>query len=157
MSTYFPRASELGQSWYVVDADGVVLGRLAARVAGLLRGKDNPRYTPFLSTGEHVVVINAAKVKITGQKLRDKQYHHFTGYPGGLKTLLMRDRMAKHPERVVQDAVEGMLPKNRHGQHLARHLWVYAGASHPHAAQLPKPVRPVKARAAQAAPETEAR
>lgn len=148
MSTYFPRAAELGQSWYVVDAEGVVLGRLAARVARLLRGKDNPRFTPFLSTGEHVVVINAAKVKITGQKLRDKEYHHFTGYPGGLKTQRLRDRMAQHPERVVQDAVEGMLPKNRHGQHLARHLLVYAGASHPHAAQQPQPAQLVKVRAA---------
>ncbi|MGH9490271.1 MAG: 50S ribosomal protein L13 [Terriglobales bacterium] len=146
MSTYFPRAAELGQSWYVVDADGVVLGRLAARVARLLRGKDNPRYTPFLSTGEHVVVINAAKVRITGQKLRDKEYHHFTGYPGGLKTQRLRDRMARQPERVVQDAVEGMLPKNRHGEHLAGHLLVYAGEQHPHAAQKPQTVRLVKAR-----------
>lgn len=148
MSTYFPRAAELGQSWYVVDAEGVVLGRLASRVARLLRGKDNPRFTPFLSTGEHVVVINAAKVKITGQKLQDKLYHRFTGYPGGLRTQQMRHRMAVHPERVVQDAIEGMLPKNRHGKHLADHLHVYAGAQHPHAAQKPQPARLVKSRAA---------
>ncbi|MGH9535052.1 MAG: 50S ribosomal protein L13 [Terriglobales bacterium] len=148
MSTYFPRAAELGQSWHVVDAEGVVLGRLAARVARLLRGKDNPRYTPFLSTGEHVIVINAAKVKVTGQKLQNKEYHHFTGYPGGLKTRLLRDRMAAHPERVVQDAIEGMLPKNRHGKHLAEHLHVYASGQHPHAAQQPQPARLVKSRPA---------
>lgn len=138
MSTYFPRASELEAKWYVVDAEGQVLGRLAARVARLLRGKDNPRYTPFLSTGEHVVIINAAKVKITGQKLAAKEYHHFTGYPGGLKTRSLRDRMSRQPEEVVRDAVEGMLPKNRLGKHLARQLRIYRDDKHPHAAQQPQ-------------------
>lgn len=138
MSTYFPRAAELAAKWYVVDADGMVLGRLASRVARLLRGKENPAYTPFLSTGEHVVVINAAKIKLTGQKLAAKEFHHFSGYPGGLKTRTLRERMSKHPEAVVRDAIEGMLPNNRLGKHLARRLRVYRDAQHPHAAQMPQ-------------------
>lgn len=138
MSTYFPRAKELDQKWYVVNADGQVLGRLAARVARLLRGKDNPRYTPFMDTGEHVVIINAAKVKITGQKLEAKEYHHFTGFPGGLKTQSLRNRMASRPEDVIRAAVEGMLPKTRLGKHLARKLRIYRDEKHPHAAQQPE-------------------
>jgi large subunit ribosomal protein L13 len=148
MSTYFPSSKTTEPRWYLVDASDQVLGRLAARVAGLLRGKDNPRYTPFMSTGEHVVVINAAKVRFTGQKLDDKLYHHFTGTPGGLKTRSLRDRMGKHPEEVVRDAVEGMLPKSRLGKQLGAKLKVYPGAEHPHAAQQPQAVTLTKARAA---------
>lgn len=138
MTTYFPQAKDIAPKWYVVDADGEVLGRLAARVARLLRGKDNPRYTPFLDLGEHVVVINAAKVKITGDKLTAKKYHHFTGYPGGLKTAGMRERMASAPEGVIRDAVEGMLPKTKLGKSLAGKLRVYRDHQHPHAAQTPE-------------------
>lgn len=144
MSTYFPSAKELETKWYLVDADGLALGRLAARVARLLRGKDHPHFTPYMDTGEHVIVINAAKVKITGQKLATKEYHHFTGFPGGLKTRSMKDRMATHPEDVIRDAVEGMLPKNRLGKQFARKLRVYAGSQHPHTAQVPETVQPVK-------------
>ncbi len=149
MSTYFPSSKTIEPRWYLVDASDQVLGRLAARVAGLLRGKDNPRFTPFLSTGEHVVVINAAKVRCTGQKLDGKLYHRFTGTPGGLKTSSLRTRLARDPEGVVRDAVEGMLPKSRLGKHLGAQLKVYRGAEHPHAAQEPRPVSLVKARAAQ--------
>lgn len=145
MSTYFPSKNELETKWFVVDADGQVLGRLASRVARILRGKDHPHYTPYMDTGEHVIVINAAKVKVTGQKLATKEYHHFTGFPGGLKTQLMKDRMATRPEDVIRDAVEGMLPKNRLGKNLAKKLRVYAGAQHPHAAQVPETIQPVKA------------
>jgi large subunit ribosomal protein L13 len=148
MSTYFPSSKTTEPRWYLVDANDQVLGRLAARVAGLLRGKENPRFTPFMSTGEHVVVINAGKVRVTGQKLDGKFYHHFTGTPGGLKTRSLRDRMAKHPEEVVRDAVEGMLPKSRLGKQLGSKLKVYRGAEHPHAAQLPQAITLTRVRAA---------
>ncbi len=151
MSTFFPSSKTIEPRWYLVDADGQVLGRLAARIAGVLRGKANPQFTPFMSTGEHVVVINAAKVRCTGQKLDGKLYHHFTGTPGGLKTRSLRERMAKDPERVVRDAVEGMLPKSRLGKQLGAKLKVYRGAEHPHAAQEPQPLSLAKARAAKAA------
>ncbi|MGH9481192.1 MAG: 50S ribosomal protein L13 [Terriglobales bacterium] len=148
MSTYFPSSKTIAPHWYLVDASDAVLGRLAARVAHLLRGKANPGFTPFMDTGEHVVIINAAKVRFTGQKLDQKEYHHFTGTPGGLKTRGLRARMAKQPEKVVREAVEGMLPKTRHGKHLGAKLKVYRGAEHPHAAQQPQPVELAKARKA---------
>lgn len=146
MSTFFPSSKEIAPQWYLVDATDAVLGRLAARVAQLLRGKANPSFTPFMHTGEHVVIINAGKVRLTGQKLEKKEYHHFTGTPGGLKTRSLRVRMDKHPDAVVREAVEGMLPKTRHGKHLGSKLKVYRGAEHPHAAQRPQPVELTKPR-----------
>lgn len=148
MSTYFPSSKTIRPQWYLVDAQGEVLGRLAARIAQLLRGKSSPHFTPFMDTGEHVVVINADKIRVTGQKAEQKQYHHFTGYPGGLKSSSLRHSMEKHPEQVVRTAVEGMLPKNRLGKHLGMKLKVYRGADHPHVAQQPTPVTLTKARAA---------
>jgi large subunit ribosomal protein L13 len=141
MSTYIPSAKEISPKWYLVDADGEVLGRLASRVARLLHGKDSPRYTPFLDTGEHVIVINAARVRFTGAKLETKLYHHFTGYPGGLRTRSLRDRLQAHPEEVVREAIEGMLPRTKLGKQLARKLRVYRDDRHEHAAQRPEPVR----------------
>ncbi len=140
MRTYIPQAAERAPKWYLVDAQGQVLGRVAARVAGLLRGKQNPRFTPFLSTGEHVIVINAAKIKITGRKLAQKEYHHITGYPGGLKTRKMLPRFTAQPEAVLRDAIVGMLPKTTLGKHLAHNLRVYGGERHPHFGQQPESV-----------------
>jgi large subunit ribosomal protein L13 len=150
MSTYFPSSKTVAPQWYLVDATDEVLGRLAARVAGLLRGKAHAHYTPFMDTGEHVVVINAEKVRVTGRKLEDKEYHHFTGTPGGLKTRSLRDRMARQPEAVVRDAIQGMLPKSKLGKQMGSKLKVYRGAEHPHAAQMPQARKLTKARAAQA-------
>jgi len=150
MSTYFPSSKTVAQQWYLVDATDEVLGRLAARVAQLLRGKASAHFTPFMDTGEHVVIINAAKIKFTGQKLEQKEYHHFTGTAGGLKSRTLRDRMAKHPDQVVREAVEGMLPKSKLGKHLGAKLKVYGGAEHPHEAQQPQPVRLTRTRGAAA-------
>ncbi|HWG38230.1 MAG TPA: 50S ribosomal protein L13 [Terriglobales bacterium] len=150
MSTFFPSSKTTEPRWFLVDASDEVLGRLASRIAQLLRGKASPTFTPFFDTGEHVVVINASKVRFTGQKLEQKEYHHFTGIPGGLKTRSLRSRLEKHPEEVVRDAVQGMLPKNKLGKTLGAKLKVYAGAEHPHTAQQPQPVRLTKTRAARA-------
>ena len=148
MSTYFPSSKTIEPKWYLVDADGEVLGRLASRVAQLLRGKAQPHFTPFMDTGEHVVIVNAAKIRFSGQKFEQKQYHRFTGFPGGLKSSTLRESLAKHPEKVVREAVQGMLPKTRLGKHLGMKLKVYRGADHPHVAQQPEPVRLTKVRAA---------
>ncbi|MGH9488472.1 MAG: 50S ribosomal protein L13 [Terriglobales bacterium] len=148
MSTYFPSSKTVAPHWYLVDASDEVLGRLASRVAQLLRGKNAVHFTPFLDTGEHVVIVNAAKIKVTGKKREDKQYHHFTGTPGGLKTASLEARMARHPEKVVRDAIEGMLPKSRLGKQLASKLKVYSGAEHPHTAQQPVSIKLTKQRAA---------
>lgn len=148
MSTYFPSSKTVEPKWYLVDATDEVLGRLAARVANLLRGKTQPHFTPFMDTGEHVVVVNAAKVRFTGQKFDAKQYHHFTGFPGGLKSTSLREKLAKHPEEVVREAVQGMLPKNTHGRHLGYKLKVYRDAEHPHTAQQPQAVKLTKTRSA---------
>ena len=113
MSTYFPKAGEIVRKWYVVDADGQTLGRLASQVARILMGKENPQYTPFLDTGDHVIVVNAEKVRTTGMKSEQKQYHHYTGYPGGLRTEDYRKRLARKPEEIIEDAVRRMLPKNK--------------------------------------------
>jgi large subunit ribosomal protein L13 len=138
MSTYFPKAGEIVRKWYVVDASGQTLGRLASQVARILMGKENPRYTPFLDTGDHVVVINAGKLKITGLKADQKVYQHYTGYPGGLRTEEFRKRFSRKPERIVEDAVGRMLPKTKLGRHMASKLKVYKGDKHPHAAQKPE-------------------
>jgi len=130
MSTYFPKAGEIVRKWYVVDASGQVLGRLASQVARILMGKENPQYTPFLDTGDHVVVINAEKVKTTGMKSEQKAYHRYTGY--------FRKRFARKPELVIEDAVKRMLPKNKLGAHMFSKLKVYRGDKHPHQAQKPE-------------------
>jgi len=138
MSTYFPGQGELARKWYVVDADGQTLGRLAARVARILTGKENPKYTPFLDTGDHVVVINAAKIHVTGMKAEQKIYHRVTGYPGGLRSEEFRKRLARKPESVVEAAIIGMLPHTKLGRAMASKLKVYRDDKHPHQAQKPE-------------------
>jgi large subunit ribosomal protein L13 len=138
MSTYFPKEGEIARKWFVVDADGQVLGRLASRVANILTGKDSPRYTPFLDTGDHVIVINAAKVRLTGLKADAKVYRRYTGYPGGLREEEFRKRFARAPHLIVQAAVEGMLPKTKMGRAMAKKLKVYKDDKHPHEAQKPE-------------------
>lgn len=137
MSTYFPKAGEIARKWYVVDASGQTLGRLASQVALVLMGKENPRYTPFLDTGDHVIVINADKVKMTGMKAEQKAYHRYTGYPGGLRSEDFRERFARKPEMIVEDAIKRMLPKTKLGRHMLSKLKVYRGDKHPHQAQKP--------------------
>ena len=132
--------SGIERKWYVVDADGVVLGRLATRVATILRGKHKPTFTPQLDMGDHVVVVNADKVHLTGRKRTDKLYRWHTGYIGGLREVTAETMIRTHPERVVEWAVQGMLPKNRLGKAMAKKLKVYRGAEHPHAAQQPGPL-----------------
>ncbi len=141
MSTksYVPRASELKNDWYVVDAEGKTLGRLATKVATLLMGKHKPSFTPFLKTGDFVVVVNASKVHLTGKKEENKIYRRHSGYPGGLKEATARQVREKQPERLIESAVTGMLPKNKLGNQLASRLKVYPGADHPHQAQSPTP------------------
>ena len=142
MSTYFPSGDGLAENrkWYVVDAAGQTVGRLATEVARVLTGKNKPQYTPFLDTGDHVIVINASKAVFKGSKAEQKVYHHHTLYPGGLRSISVKDQFAKHPERVIELAVKGMLPKNKLGRAMAKKLKVYAGAEHPHAAQQPEPL-----------------
>jgi large subunit ribosomal protein L13 len=137
MSTQFPSKNGINREWRLLDADGVVLGKLASNVATILMGKHKPCYTPFLDTGDHVVVINADKVKLTGRKEEQKVYRHFTGYPGGLVEKSARDVRKQKPRRLVEDAVSGMLPKTKLGKQMYRKLKVYAGDKHPHAAQKP--------------------
>lgn len=142
MSTYFPKG-EVARKWYVVDADGQTLGRLASRVARILSGKDNPRYTPFLDMGDHVVVINAGKVKLTGLKSQSKVYRHYTGFPGGLREEEFVKRLERKPQLIVQEAIEGMLPKTKLGRSMAKKLKVYRDDKHPHLAQKPEAVAAV--------------
>ncbi len=138
MSTYFPKQGEIVRKWYVIDASGQTLGRLASRAARILSGKNNPRYTPFIDTGDHVVVINADKVKLTGLKSEAKMYRHYTGFPGGLREEEYKKRMARKPEAVIQQAILGMLPKTKMGRAMGKKLKVYKGEQHPHAAQKPE-------------------
>jgi len=140
MKTYVPKAGEVKHAWYVVDADGVPLGRLAARVATLLKGKHKAEYTPHLDLGDHVVVVNCERVKLTGRKLEQKSYYHHTGYPGGLRQRPVSEVMAKRPEDVVRLAVRGMLPRNRLGRAIMKKLKIYRGADHRHTAQSPEPL-----------------
>ncbi|MGH2683364.1 MAG: 50S ribosomal protein L13 [Actinomycetota bacterium] len=137
MKTYSPKPKEISRAWYVVDADGVVLGRLASEVAKILRGKHKPIFAPHLDTGDHVVVVNASKVRLTGAKLESKMYYRHSGYPGGLREINYERLMATRPALAVEKAVRGMLPHNRLGRQMARKLKVYAGPDHPHAAQDP--------------------
>jgi len=140
MKSFIPSEKDMQKRWHVVDAEGQVLGRLATRVATLLTGKDKPVYTPFLDTGDHVVVINAEKVKLTGKKLSDKMYRYHTGFPGGLKETTAGDLLAKNPGKLVEGAVFGMLPKTKLGRAMRKKLRVYRGAEHPHQAQQPAPL-----------------
>jgi len=137
MNTIFPSAKDLKPVWHVVDADGQALGRLATRVATLLMGKHKASYTPFLDTGDFVVVINAAKVKLTGNKEEQKMYRRHSGYPGGLKETTAKEMREKHPDRIIKFAVSGMLPKTTLGKHMVKKLKVYADDQHPHQAQQP--------------------
>jgi large subunit ribosomal protein L13 len=146
MSTYFPKR-EIARKWFVVDASGQTLGRLASRVARILTGKDNPQYTPFLDTGDHVIVINAEKVKITGLKSDHKVYYRYTGFPGGIKAEHYRKRFERKPEQIVEEAITGMLPHTKLGRAMAGKLKVYRGDKHPHAAQKPVAVAAVAKRA----------
>lgn len=136
--TYSAKRSDNQDSWWVVDAQDAILGRLASNVAARLRGKHNPMFTPHVDTGDSVIVINAAKIKLTGRKLDQKNYYRHSGYIGGLKTITARKLMEKCPEDVIRHAVKGMLPKNRLGRQLYKKLKVYPGAEHPHAAQQPQ-------------------
>ncbi len=136
MKTYVPKNVE--SKWYVVDAEGKTLGRLAAKIAHILRGKHKPDFTPNMATGDFVIVINAEKVRLTGKKLEDKIYTRYSGYQGGLKRIPAGEMLKRHPERVIEHAVKGMLPKNRLGRKLFKRLKVYAGPNHPHQAQKPE-------------------
>ena len=137
MNTEFPSKNGISRNWHVVDAQNVVLGKLASKAAMLLMGKTKPFYTPFLDTGDHVIVINADKVRLTGRKEDKKVYHHFTGYPGGLVEKSFKRVRAERPVRIVEQAIQGMLPKTKLGKQMYRKLKVYAGDRHPHSAQKP--------------------
>ena len=137
MSTEFPSKNGVARQWHVIDAQDVVLGKLASKAAMLLMGKTKTIYTPFIDTGDHVVVINADKVRVTGKKETDKMYRHFTGYPGGLVEKSLKRVREERPVRLVEDAIFGMLPKTKMGKQMYRKLKVYAGDKHPHAAQKP--------------------
>lgn len=139
MKTYIARPGEVPRAWYVIDAEGEVLGRLATRIATVLRGKHKPRFTPHVDTGDHVIVINASKVRLTGQKLDQKHYYRYSGYPGGLDARSARNVLEHQPERVIRQAVHGMLPKNKLSRRVIKKLKVYGGADHPHEAQQPLP------------------
>ena len=143
MSTYFPSGAGLADNrkWYVVDAAGQTVGRLATEVARVLTGKNKPQYTPFMDTGDCVIVINARKALFKGSKNEQKVYRHHTLYPGGLKEVSVRDQFERHPERVIELAVKGMLPKTKLGRAMAKKLKVYPDAAHPHAGQRPEPLR----------------
>jgi large subunit ribosomal protein L13 len=136
--TFVTKKEDVQQDWYVVDAAGQTLGRLAARVASVLRGKHKPVYSPSVDVGDYVIVVNAEKIHVTGRKLDQKMYYRFSGYPGGLRETALRDLLQRRPTQAVEHAVRGMLPKNRLGRQMFKHLKVYAGPEHPHVAQQPK-------------------
>ena len=142
MSTHFPSGTGLAENrkWYVVDAAGQTVGRLATEVASVLSGKRNPQWTPFLDMGDHVIVINASKAVFKGSKAEQKVYRHHTQYPGGLREVSVQDQFSKHPERIIELAVRGMLPKTKLGKAMGKKLKVYRDADHPHAAQQPQPL-----------------
>ena len=142
MKTYSAKPGEVARDWYVVDADGKTLGRLATSIADTLRGKRKPQYTPHTDTGDFVVVVNAEKIHVTGQKLDQKLYHRHSGYPGGLHTRTLREQLDRQPTEVLRKAVKGMLPRNRLSRAQLNKLKIYAGPVHPHEAQAPKPLPP---------------
>ena len=137
MRTYSPKPGDIDSAWYVIDAEGKVLGRLASETEKLLRGKHRPQYSPHWNIGDHVIVINAEKVRVTGKKPQQKLYRRHTGWPGGLKATVFKDMQQKFPDRIIHLAVKGMLPRNRLGRAMVRRLRVYAGPTHPHQAQKP--------------------
>ena len=138
MKTFSAKAAEVNREWYLVDANGKTLGRIAAEIARRLRGKHKPEYTPHVDTGDYVVVVNAEKVAVTGNKAKNKMYHAHSGYPGGLKSMTFEKLIDKAPERTIESAVKGMLPRNPLGREMFRKLKVYAGSEHPHTAQQPQ-------------------
>ena len=138
MRTFTAKTAEIKRQWYVVDAQGQTLGRLASKIAPILKGKHKPTYTPHLDCGDYVVVLNVDKVRVTGRKLDQKIYYRHSEYPGGLKSINLRDQLAQHPDRVLMAAIKGMLPKNRLGRQMIKKLKLYAGEAHPHQAQQPK-------------------
>jgi large subunit ribosomal protein L13 len=138
--TYVTKQDDVQKEWYVVDATGQTLGRLVSQVARVLSGKHKPTYSPAVDVGDYVIVVNADKIHVTGNKLDQKMYYRHSGYPGGLKVTTLRKQLQQHPERVIEHAVRGMLPKNRLGRQMLKKLKVYAGPEHPHAAQQPKPL-----------------
>jgi len=140
MKSFIPRERDIQKHWHVIDADGQILGRLASKAARLLTGKEKPIYTPFLDTGDHVIIINAEKVKLTGKKLTEKMYRHHTGFPGGLKETTAGMLLSKEPGKLIREAVVGMLPKTKLGRAMRKKLKVYAGPQHPHKAQQPTPL-----------------
>ncbi len=140
MTTVSAKPAEVRRDWYIIDAEGKTLGRMASEIARRLKGKHKPIYTPHVDTGDYIVVVNAEKLRVTGNKLEDKMYHHHTGYVGNLKSISLGKLLEKAPERVLQNAVKGMLPRNPLGRAMFRKLKVYAGPEHPHQAQQPKPL-----------------
>ncbi len=138
MKTYVPKKNEIERNWWLINAEGKVLGRLATEVAGLLRGKGKPQYVNFLDCGDHVIVVNAEKVIVSGNKLDQKKYYSHTGYPGGIKEKTLGEMIEKNPEEVIKRAVRGMIPRNKLGQAIHKKLKVYRGPDHPHEAQKPK-------------------
>lgn len=138
--TYFPKASEITRDWYLVDAKGQNLGRLATQIASTLLGKHKPTFTPGVEMGDFVVVVNCEQIRVTGQKLEEKFYYRHSQYPGGITETSLRDQLARHPDRVLRSAVWGMLPHNKFGRQVIKNLKIYAGSEHPHEAQKPKPM-----------------
>ena len=141
MKTWNAKPGEIDREWYLVDAEGQTLGRIATHIADTLRGKDKPQYTPHVDTGDFVVVVNAEKVAVTGNKLDDKRYYRHSGYPGGLRSRTLREQLDRRPEEVIRKAVKGMLPRNRLSRAQLRKLKIYAGPEHPHTAQSPKELK----------------
>ena len=138
--TYVPKASEITQEWYLVDASNQILGRLASKIAAVLLGKHDPRFTPGVDTGNYVVVINAERIAVTGNKMEEKMYYRHSQYPGGLKEISLKKQLESHPDRVLKSAVWGMMPHNKFSRQLIKNLKIYAGPNHPHQAQQPKPL-----------------
>jgi len=141
--TYYPKKDEISRDWVLVDANDQTLGRLATKISTLLLGKHKPNYTPGVEMGDFVIVVNAERIRVTGNKMEDKIYYRHSRYPGGLKEINLREQLEKHPERVIQSAVKGMLPHNRMRRYLMRNLKIYAGPNHPHDAQKPKPIEEI--------------
>lgn len=141
MKTYYAKPKEVEREWVLIDAEDLVLGRVAANAAHILKGKHKPQYTPHVDTGDFVVIINAEKIRVTGNKAQEKRYYRHSGFPGGLKSETFEEAIAKHPERVIEHAVKGMLPKNTLGRAMGKKLKVYAGPEHPHMAQKPREIK----------------
>jgi large subunit ribosomal protein L13 len=144
MSTFIPTAQNFERKWFVIDASGKTLGRLATQAASVLAGKTNPMYTPYIDTGDHIIVVNAEKIQLTGLKSQQKLYRRYTGFPGGLREESFTKLLARRPEKIIEEAVKGMLPKTKMGRQMATKLKVYRGNEHPHQAQSPVALAPVK-------------